>query len=502
MSSNNNNSNNFNGNNKKLKKEGSSGDFTREKEEIEIMRRHILSFQDLPGSSVAMKASLDGLEKELQRIKRDEKLKEKFSKTKKEDEVYSSQHKIDETETEIVDWKKERGQDNTSKSNQMDDSIMMEWQDITPPSSEIAPGSNFEESILGKKLAEVAISKIAAVDAKVSDDLSALALVIHSALLSDLLNFKCTGVPEPDSGGNKNNGFAKPIRELPRNKFLPDEFYSATDRNTLQLRYRKKDTGSVVLKLSKVKTPSETNISIEFTPTVTRPEPNPQGPLEFSITEHFNLDSFYTALDSAQKLNLSSQSTKILPTLHFKKLPLLLRNFVSIFDIGPVNEPSLEPNTGNARNNETSAPQPISASHQIHVSDPIYYNTGQNFIPQRVYGDFDTDLEPNGLFVQPPLRTQTGNLMGPNHSIFHQPNHANPDDIGFEHPDDDPFNPMIGGLGMRPRFDPYGPPGGPTDLRRNGGVRGRGRGGPRRGRGMNGGPNPDHQRPPSDDMFM
>lgn len=490
--------------NKKLKKD----DLDRQKQEIEILRKHILSCKDLSSSSCAMKAALSGLDKELQRVNRDQKLKEKFSKSKNE----VDRKDFDDPESCVVDWKNEKNTNNNVKSDRVDDSILMEWQDVHSPSPEPAPGSTFEESILGKKLTEEAISKIANADAKVSDELSAVAVAIHSALLSDLLNFKCTGVPELNNDDSSSNGFAKPIRELPKHQFLPDEFHSRKDRNLVQLRYRKKETGAVLLKLSLITTSDETNISIEFSSTVNQPEPNPQGPISFPLTDHFNLDSFNTALDSAQK---RSKFAKILPTLHFKRLSILLTNFVSTFDVGPVNGPTLELKTRdnirveNSISNTKMSPltnlstgsEPINTRYD-NQGNPDYY-TMQDFNRPRMQGDFDQDLLPGGNpILQPAFDLNTGSLMGPNHPMFRDHHGDLEDDYGMN----DPLRPAFGGLGMRPRFDPYGPPGGPTDTRRNGG---RGRGGRNanrgRGRGMFGEPNPDHQRPPNNlggNMFM
>ena len=137
-------------------------------------------------------------------------------------------------------------------------------------------------------------------------------------------------------------------------------------------------------------------------------------------------------------------------------------------------------------------------------------------------GDFEGDLLPGG--IQPGLPggpSFGGSQVGPNHPMF---------DRSFG--DDDLYNNGIGGglygppsfgipgvgggVGMRPRFDPYGPPGGPTEPGRGGrggrggGVgrggrfgSGRGRGGGR-GRMPPGGfgdPNNDHLQPPNSDYF-
>ena len=114
---------------------------------------------------------------------------------------------------------------------------------------------------------------------------------------------------------------------------------------------------------------------------------------------------------------------------------------------------------------------------------------------QRRPGDFERDLLPGGV------DSPAGNLMGPNHPAF---GGVQPPSVG-------------GGYGMRPRFDPYGPPGGPTDPRNvdttrtvwdPNDPRNNRQGGPRHPRpppGGTGDPNPDHERPPNDlnnNMFM
>ena len=94
-------------------------------------------------------------------------------------------------------------------------------------------------------------------------------------------------------------------------------------------------------------------------------------------------------------------------------------------------------------------------------------------------GDFADDLLPSGLRDPRFGMGMGGNLMGPNHPAFH----------GTV-----PGNLPMGGPGsMQPRFDPIVPPclNGNED--------------PRRRRGANGEPNPDHLPPPNslgNNMFM
>jgi hypothetical protein len=98
-------------------------------------------------------------------------------------------------------------------------------------------------------------------------------------------------------------------------------------------------------------------------------------------------------------------------------------------------------------------------------------------------GDFAGDALPLGIHPLGPNHNGSGgNLMGPNHPLFHMGPNPNPS-----------------GFGMMPRFDPYGPPGGPQDPKHFDTT---GRPIPPGGLGI---PNNDIARPPRDlsnNMFM
>lgn len=108
--------------------------------------------------------------------------------------------------------------------------------------------------------------------------------------------------------------------------------------------------------------------------------------------------------------------------------------------------------------------------------------TIDNSFPQRpmYVGDFAGDLGPaNGL---DPLRrlgpNSGGSLMGPNHPMFRGGGMTGVGDGS--------------GFGMRPRFDPFGPPGGPQEIDPNNPGRP-----PRMRPGGAGEPNPDLLMPPN-----
>jgi hypothetical protein len=114
-----------------------------------------------------------------------------------------------------------------------------------------------------------------------------------------------------------------------------------------------------------------------------------------------------------------------------------------------------------------------------------HYNPA-NPLPPPTRGDFAGDLGCDPLRM--PGRP-TGNTMGPNHPMFQQQQQP----VGYNPQDD-----YRSGFGMRPRFDPFGPPGVPP-----GPPPPRGGGNPQ-GRPVPGEPNPDHLTPPNslgDDMF-
>lgn len=531
--------------NKKFKM--SKDTFERDRRYIEELREHILSVRKELKESCAVKAAMNGLEKEMQRIQRDEKLSRKFSKMsdKKSDdsenecEIKEVTEKCSDDDSELlVEYdvvtnqrkspEKQRSHKNDSPSS------LMEWQDVSTDVSAGGGGAD-TESLLGKKLSEISISKMAEEDVRVSSALSAFAVAFHSALLSDLLNFKCTGMIEnkqKKEASNTSNGFAKPIRELPKNKFLPDEFFQCSyDVNEIKLRYRKTGYGGVILKLSSTNSCDEElekdrsqNISVntqitkvEFYPNSDSyvSEPNSQGALMFPTSKHFNLDSFNAALSN----NLSGQGRRstntILPALHYKRLALLMSNFVKTFDLGNLNDND-DSNKPDADVSWKSAPSNIHNNNPITTSRAASSTSNSSSrhdllrVPRQ--GHFDSDLLPVGIGGRnnDPIVPSMGNLMGPNHPMFHRrdPMYHDDDDDGSNHlfpPGHGGINPPsfglphpgLGNLEMQPRFDPYGPPGlgvGPPGKSNKN----------KKGSRFGGRPNNDHQRPPSeyDDMFM
>ncbi len=413
-----------------------------------------------------------------------------------------------------------------------------------------------DASTLGKILAQTAIVDMTAAEITISTPTAALALALHSALRSSVLGFKCTGiVPDGEScfqssstekQKKKQNGFAPPVRELPKGTFLPDDWDALASRSRrakdddeneldcVQLRYRKSGIGATILRVislssdpttpsssSKHITATTTNTSHPSTTTTTSttipmveisfgPAGGEPWTMTIPMSRHINVDGFHAALE---------KSNYVQPALHYKALPLLLSEFCNCADLGIVKEEGLleeeEEQQQQQQQQQQQSDEKNIAEEGVHLVDVTMANiqVGQNpssnsefdyggkrrpptlendllgnarIVGGRVGGDFAGDLLPSGIpapGVANPM--PNGNLMGMNHPYFQGVG------LGDEDEDeDDPLGvggtfPQVGGLGMQPRFDPYYPPG-VSGCGGGGGGGGRfGRGG--RGRGRRGG---------------
>jgi len=190
------------------------------------------------------------------------------------------------------------------------------------------------------------------------------------------------------------------------------------------------------------------------------------------------------------------------PALHYKALPALLNKFCNIFDLG--DHPKEQEKGCNMEHQQQYSQQPCETLYAEARTKNMPDNGMCNPIQvNRHRTDFESDITPPLLRIDPsimhplgpqqPSSSSPGNLMGPNHPMFHQ----NEDDL---------YNygagpPNFGG--MAPRFDPYGPP---SLLGPNGRGRGRGRKSRVPHNIPGGDPNPDHLKPPNDfdpgDMYL
>ena len=404
----------------------------------------------------------------------------------------------------------------------------------------------------GIHLSQTVITDISTANIHIQTPIGALTLAIHAALKSNMIGFICTGIPPTNNGiftksSIITNGFAPPIRDLPKGKFLPDHWErsasAARDGNNTTctgnvIRYRKNGIGATVLRLSQydeneVSTATATTIS---TTNMVKIEFGPMGggePWEMNIPmkRHVNVDGLNAALDHTNE-------KVVRPTLHYKSLATLLSKFCSECPhLGTIQDDNDEDDAVMTSVDEVLVVPPITAVNETststmnntNIQQPMYHTQPRpptienDLLPQNNThqgGDFGGDLLPSGVplpgFANPNLgRNQGGNLMGMNHPFFqgsfNGSNNQDDEGSGFGNSGNNSNFPGLGGLGMQPRFDAYYPPGVSGGGGRGGrfpgrGRRGRGRGG-RGGRGsdFSGDPNNDIMKPPNNlgnDMFM
>ncbi|CAB9520407.1 expressed unknown protein [Seminavis robusta] len=461
-----------------------------DEDDFEILRQYILACPLLPGKpeeNPAVKAALAGIDSELKRRERDAKLQKKFSG-------------VPSTKAS-----------STTAATKPTSFIEDEWQSIDAsdrkhPSTNTTPSEEEEVEIInvdddtgvfGKKLAEAAIAAMAnRSQAIAKTPVAAIALALHSAMMSDDVLGFATMNSTDDGTKASNSGFAAPIRELPKTQFLPKEWdknaksiNSSTQK--VVLRYRKNGTGSVLLKveaLEQTDSAEEQQICVQLLPANNK-EP-PSQTLTFPINRHINLDSMNAALKSPDG------RMGVHPALHYKALPDLMNSFATSFDLGSIADDKKAsdqpPNSGpKFLSPPVHATYKDSCGFQGHSNNnnnpdlgrPIY--TGDRNIPTvstafpplrpQFVGDFSGDLVPTGgLHGMPNMGP--GNMMGPNHPAFRGGGMSGVDNSS--------------GFGMMPRFDPFGPPGGPQEINN-------GRGGRPVPPHIQGNPNNDILRPPN-----
>lgn len=494
---------------------------------------HVASVRDNP----AIKAAIDGIEKEKTRRIRDSKLRHKFSGkrnaaavsygSKSNSKHYEEFNSCDLTDREdIVVVEKDDIDMNNITARMEAEEQDKEWQDVLQKDN-ISLECNIDQpfgiegisdgsSYLGRSLSKACVDAIAERNhinrVVVSSPLAAVSVALHAALRS--LDFACTGVPE--KGLSKKGGFASPIRELDKNQFLPyrwdDENSNATTESSIiSLRYRNKDMGAVVLNVEfnndgchnsneNVSDTKETTVQVTLVPANNK-DSIPDQALSFLLSEHINLDSWNTAMLKESKAKASKNHVgKIAPILHYKNLSGLMSKFCQTFDIGANNDD--EPNFIPAVKCTEQYP-----SHQLtRVAAPqdVSWKAGrvpstfdQAFLKRNpMHGDFSSDILPGGLSGGVGVG---GNLMGPNHPLF------SPYDNGRGQGMGGGFG--FGGPGtMQPRFDPVLPPFVDGNINGNGPATSRR---PQKKPSRTGDPNPDHLPPPNslseydhDHMFM
>ena len=456
-----------------------------ETEEFRILRSYIQKCPDIPSKSRAVQTALAALDLELNRMERDAKLKRKFSSTPSDSAALRNGNSStaiilqDEcSSTALNTNSKDANATNSGIDN--DDELMTEWEDVAQE----------PKSLLGARLAQLAVAAMAQHQVSVKSPLAAVSPVLHAALCTPVLGFVCTGVPET---ATVSKGFAPPIRELPKGQFLPSNWDDKSQQPSdgiIRLRYRKQSVGSIVLTVT---TGQDLKREIHVNLTSANSTELPLHQLSFLMDDHINIESFHKVLKKEGSVH---------PALHYKDLPTLLTNFANTVDIGPIYDsaesiPDELPYVDRTAISAPSLKEPMSipprafSECEIPTIDPYNmpgYNPYENptikifHPPGSSRGDFAGDLQPPGIGDF--MGHGGGNLMGPNHPMFGRDS-------------------LTGaGHGMRPRFDPFGPPGGPQDVTPNDlKVPSRTRPPP----GGFGEPNPDHLRPPNNltnNMFM
>mmetsp|Transcript_5080 Transcript_5080/g.9002 ORF Transcript_5080/g.9002 Transcript_5080/m.9002 type:complete len:545 (+) Transcript_5080:141-1775(+) len=517
-------------------------------DDFERVKRYLLQCPDVSQDSPVIRCAIDAIEKEKQRRIRDAKLQRKFgvgaasAATGKESQAVNGavgSNSIAQLNSTMSDGDvvvvesaigvpRESTKDSTAAEEDENDD-MMEWQDVQQQKDEDdqdtaivdTEGEMMETSFLGKELSKISIDSIAEHRVLVSTPTAAIAVALHASLRSSLLGFACTGIPEDQSAAKTCGGFAPPVRELPKTQFLP--LHWEDNPNNISLRYRKNGTGAIVLSVIVTRTKDDGDMSTDAQATVVitlfpanSKEP-PSQSMEFSLSEHVNLDSWNAALRGAP----SEKNHRISPSLHYKRLATMLSKFCRTFDLGGVVDTAdataaYVDNTvlygmkgttsaSSSRTSSTSGlcPMPSKAG-EIPVGVAWKEGRTPSTLDQAFPrargplpgGDFADDLLPGGLqdprfFPGRGGGSMGGNLMGPNHPMFTGGGWG----VGGE-------GPPIGGPGsMQPRFDPVYPPGvddGVSSNRRKGG---------RQKPSRTGEPNPDHLPPPNslggaDNMFL
>lgn len=496
--------------------------FESELSEIAHLREFLLHLPPLPNgvhiapSSVSVRAAVAGLDKERARLERDNRLVEKFAAV---NSTGKKEAHPDVSMDEYVQMSKEDLPASELPTFEEDD-----WEDANAEVSQKKQRSGTLVDEMCQRLASSVVSQIASSNTVVATSLGALALALHTSLteLSTLDSesiFRCTGVPDESvtsqfmgvPAKKTGGGFAPPIRELPSGQLVPNKWEDKVGPQSVVIfRYKcgrgmysvssgpTTDASTVYLALQQ--RGDEVTVSFGALPVSNASVPSSMRQLVIQLSSAINLDGFQKA---ASKCAVS-------PTLFYISLPRLLGDFCTTFELLQSTQQQKKDtmaveSVASLQVPPAIAPRANTKQPDVHkeidshmkgrggISDPLRV-VNPAAVPRR--GDFDSDIMPG--FAAP---SRGGNQVGPNHPMFDRTFGDGPDglDDDLGHGGIPNFGiPGVGGLEMRPRFDPYGPPG-------LGGRGGRGRGRGRGGRGANGGfggmPNPDHLRPPNDDYF-
>lgn len=452
------------------------------KEDILLVKEYLSRCSCVASSSLAIRVAMRALDEELKKLDRDERLRLKFT-TQEDDNGGKTNTKNEKKEmnhdyNDNGNWasmqsssslsagalndrntkdlsnrdKKERGINSNDihmndRGQYMDDSEFHDWQSIGPqePQQQQQEDGNpyflgdettttssttiGSPSSFGAKVVRTALVEMSQAGTKVSTPTAALALILHSALVSDFIGFKCTGIPEDIccfktddvqekkkymsttyDDETKTKGFAPPIRELPRGVFVPDnwdrhaslwtgnqkenELFQSQSQSQSQhwvvLRYSKTGMPATVLRVetntataTAIATDNVKNNNEEFMRIYGLQQHDDSGDivtvsfgplggepcqLIFPIHEHVNVDGLQSALiHNQQRLPLDHQSLGVSPSLHYKALVKLMTQFCNVADLGGV----VDDDYGASRNRESDRIAEHYTKNSVPISLPI-----------------------------------------------------------------------------------------------------------------------------------
>ena len=256
--------------------------YEQEKSEINILKSYLLSqipTTPLPPNdillspnSVALKAAISGLDKELSRLEREERLVAKFTASANSDAKKNTNNNMgEEDEAADMEYVKMSKEDCTSGvTAETADDVNMddgEWEEANPSPAkkhqkQDDANNDDAELVRCQSLASTTVTRISNANVKVHTPLGALALALHTALVELTYNekadgdtiFRCTGVPDASvvsqllgndivakqtKGGG--GGFALPVRELPRGELVPPKWEdnaSSSNSEVIAFRYK------------------------------------------------------------------------------------------------------------------------------------------------------------------------------------------------------------------------------------------------------------------------
>lgn len=445
-------------------------------QDFAAVRDYIVKCPFVANDHPAITAALQGIDRELRQRVRDRVLHSKFQQATETTRITTataaatmSTAVSGKEEGERIQIDSNSSTNNSNKQDEEEDIKMLDdWEDVAAEHPNDESTETTTATIWGKEMAQAAFRTLSEQAVRVQEPLEAVTVLLHAVLLQH--GFVCTGIPE----AKPTTGFAAPIRPL--TTFLPQPW--KPDKEKITLRYR--NDGVFFLTVTQTNSDDDDDDGVPNCHVTLSQENNTNqdvpASLSFPLSQYFNLESFARATKPCE------------PVLHYKQVTEFLSRFGQAFDLGQykavdatndlpyVDSTVLRQSTPAVFTSATTSyDREGRPSFQTMERLPDGRPSFQLIPPMPSFpGDFSGDLLPS----QPGL-VHPGNLMGPDHPIFH---------------------PGEGGMSMQPRFDPFGPVPDPRqrpelDPRRP----------ERPPKQFPGEPNPDHLAPPNSfnsNMYM